>query len=501
MTKEAMSPNPLNIYTGLNSLREYHNPDSSPPLPLVELSPCLNPYYDNGVRIYAKIMTALPAHNVKALPALNLLRAGVGSKTDTVIEYSSGSTVISLGILSRVHYGIQDTRAYLSNKTHLTKLRLMQFFGLKVKLFGGPSTPDANDEYGGVYAAEEEARESGNILNPNQYKNDANWKSHTLWTGPQILKQLPQINLLCAAMGTTGTMSGLGTYLKGEKPSVFCLGVCIAPGNEIPGPRMYSMIQQIPFPWRHIVDAVEEVNAADAFANSVKLSREGIVCGPSSGMQYTALLRFLKEKLSSQSLQSLQGPDGLTHCVFLACDLPYQYLDEYFDRLGTEHFPAIENEFLLDVDTYSYESVWEVLPSDLPTLLEIETTDSQSNDSAGYPEQKGAAKTVRELSAFSPTTIIDLRAGSDYDESHIEQSINISLQTLSSKTESPWKNPKILKQQWEELDGLLSQHNSIIKTNRVLLICYDGSVSRIGASILRAKGVEAFSLRGGYRGL
>ncbi|KAJ5567184.1 hypothetical protein N7535_006490 [Penicillium sp. DV-2018c] len=504
MTKEAISPNPLNIYTGLNSLRDYHNPDSSPPLPLVELPPCLNPYYDNGVRIYAKIMTALPAHNVKALPALNLLRAGVDpSKTDRVIEYSSGSTVISLGILSRVNYGIKDTRAYLSNKTHLTKLRLMQFFGLKVKLFGGPSTPDADDEYGGVYAAEEEARKSDHILNPNQYKNDANWKSHTLWTGPQIFKQLPQINLLCAAMGTTGTMSGLGTYLKGEKPSLFCLGVCIAPGNEIPGPRMYSMIQQIPFPWRNIVDAVEEVNAADAFANSVRLSREGIVCGPSSGMQYTALLRFLKEKISSQSLQSLQGPDGLTHCVFLACDLPYQYLDEYFDRLGAEHFPTIENEFLLDVDTYSYESIWEVLASDLPTVLGMEITNPQANGSVAYPEQKGATKSVKELSAFLPTTIIDLRAASDYGESHIEQSINISLQSLSSETESPWKNPKILKQQWEELDGRLSQCRCSIvpETNRVLLICYEGAVSRIAASILRAKDVEALCLRGGYKGL
>lgn len=127
-----MSTNPLNVYTGLNSLRDYHNPNASPPLPLVELPPSLNPYYNDGVRIYAKIMTALPAHNVKALPALNLLREGVLPSTDTIIEYSSGSTVISLGILSRVYYGIQDTRVYLSNKTHLTKLRLMQFFGLKV---------------------------------------------------------------------------------------------------------------------------------------------------------------------------------------------------------------------------------------------------------------------------------------------------------------------------------------------------------------------------------
>jgi cysteine synthase A len=56
---------------------------------------------------------------------------------------------------------------------------------------------------------------------------------------------------------------------------------------------MYSMIQRIDFPWRDTVDAVEEVNAEDAFFYSVKLSREGIICGPSSGMQYTGKLHIL----------------------------------------------------------------------------------------------------------------------------------------------------------------------------------------------------------------
>lgn len=51
-----------------------------------------------------------------------------------------------------------------------------------------------------------------------------NWKAHVRWTGPQILKQLPEINLLCAGMGTSGTMTGLGTYLKAAKPSVYRLG-------------------------------------------------------------------------------------------------------------------------------------------------------------------------------------------------------------------------------------------------------------------------------------
>ena len=63
--------------------------------------------------------------------ALNLLENSVISgKTKTIIEYSSGSTVISMSMIARVFHGIHDTRAYLSNKTSLAKLRLMQFFGL-----------------------------------------------------------------------------------------------------------------------------------------------------------------------------------------------------------------------------------------------------------------------------------------------------------------------------------------------------------------------------------
>lgn len=51
-----------------------------------------------------------------------------------------------------------------------------------------------------------------------------NWKSHVKWTGPQILRQLPEINVICAGMGTSGTMTGLGTFFKDNKPSVFRLG-------------------------------------------------------------------------------------------------------------------------------------------------------------------------------------------------------------------------------------------------------------------------------------
>lgn len=58
----------LNVFRGPESVANYFNPDNSPPLPLVEIPDRLNPYRKDGVRIYAKLLTALPAHNVKSLP-------------------------------------------------------------------------------------------------------------------------------------------------------------------------------------------------------------------------------------------------------------------------------------------------------------------------------------------------------------------------------------------------------------------------------------------------
>lgn len=64
---------------------------------------------------------------------MNLLDRGIEpGRTKTIVESSSGSTVTSMAMVARAFYGIDDVHAYLSNKTSQTKLRLMQFFGLKV---------------------------------------------------------------------------------------------------------------------------------------------------------------------------------------------------------------------------------------------------------------------------------------------------------------------------------------------------------------------------------
>lgn len=268
----------------------------------------------------------------------------VSNKTNTIIEYSSGSTVISMSMIARVMHGISDTRAFLSNKTSDAKLKLMQFFGLNITLFGGPSQPEPVDARGGIQNARKMAMESETIVNPNQYENDLNWQAHVRWTGPQIFKQLPEINVLCAGMGTSGTMTGLGTYFKSVKPSVMKLGVCTAPGDRVPGPRSYALLRPVEFPWREAVDAIEEVGSSDSYTLSLNLCREGLVCGPSSGFNLQGLFQMLEKRKSTGTLSDLAGLDGITHCVFLCCDLPYQYIEEYFQKLGPEQFPPIQNE-------------------------------------------------------------------------------------------------------------------------------------------------------------
>ncbi|KAI5865201.1 tryptophan synthase beta subunit-like PLP-dependent enzyme [Durotheca rogersii] len=497
-------PNPLNVYKGPNSVRSYFNPDSAPPLPLVEIPDKLNPYRQDGVRIYAKMMTMHPANNVKAMPALNLLEKGVvPGKTNTVIEYSSGSTVISMSLISRVFHDISDVRAFLSNKTSLAKLRLMQFFGLDITLFGGPSQPEPTDARGGIRAAQKMAEDSKSTINPNQYENDDNWRSHIRWTGPQIMRQLPEINLICAGMGTSGTMTGLGTFFKGAKPSVFRLGVCTAAGDRVPGPRSFALLSPVEFPWKAAVDHIEEVGSHDSFSLSLTLCREGIICGPSSGFNLRGLFQFIETYKTAGKLGTIAGADGEIHCVFLCCDLPYQYIDEYFDKLGPEYFPSISNKELSKVDLYRYDDAWEKEAAVI-ILQYFNVNPTWARGELLRTSQLAIGGTNAGVLALKDgKTIVDLRNRVNFEKFNIPGSVSLPLVEPSSP--SPFAQPAVLEALWLKLedsftaiqDGKLSE----MRGKQILVLCYDGDSSRVATSILRAKGYEADSVRGGFMAL
>lgn len=86
--------------------------------------------YDGGHKLFHSCHICL---TLGCLVALNLLQNSiVPDKTKTVVEYSSGSTVLSMSLIARAFYGLPDVRAFLSNKTSVAKIRLMQLFGINM---------------------------------------------------------------------------------------------------------------------------------------------------------------------------------------------------------------------------------------------------------------------------------------------------------------------------------------------------------------------------------
>lgn len=262
----------------------------------------------------------------------------------TIGEASSGSTVTSLGITARVLYDNEKTTAYVSNKASLNRVRELQFYGLQVALFGGPNYTETTDVRGPVDWVRDLGKR-GVILNLDQYDNENNWKSHQKWTGPQILKQLPEVNVFCMGMGSTGCVTGTGLYLKSQKPSVKVVGVCNAESDLVPGPRERPLHETSTFPWKSVVDCTENVSSYDSYRLSLKLSREGLISGPSSGMNLQGLFDFLQREKDNGTLSNLADPaTGEVSCVFVCCDLPQKHVDMYFKKLSPDEFHPIVNE-------------------------------------------------------------------------------------------------------------------------------------------------------------
>ncbi|KAJ6627672.1 tryptophan synthase beta subunit-like PLP-dependent enzyme [Mycena sp. CBHHK59/15] len=467
----------LNVFSGEHALHDFYDPDKAPPIPLVELPARLNPFKSDGVHIYAKLMSHVPATNVKSLPALNMILRGqekglINDDTHTIVEYSSGSTVISLGILSQI-YGIPHTKAYLSNKTSPTKLDLLRFFGLDLTLFAGHGQPEPLDPNGGIFTATKDGEQPG-YYNPDQYSNPENYESHMRWTGPQIYKQLPSISVFAASIGTSGTMTGTGLYLKEVKPSVARVGVCTTPGERVPGPRMFSLLAPVEFPWREAVDCIEEVGPFESYEKSLELCRNGLLVGPSSGLALLGLFKFLQKKKAAGELDAVRGEDGVIPCARIHLLRPaFQYISEYFEKLGPSYFLPIRNSELIGVDPYNYNVDWEFTPETAHKLFADGNTPS--------------------------LVVLDLRDAADFALCHLNGALNLDIGAKAKP--NPYKDPATMVDEFKTLDARLApadaEFGAALEGKVVLTLSYSGHVARLAMSVLRNRGVQAHCVMGG----
>src|SRR5437763_1142330 len=343
-----------NVFSGPSAMKDFLDPCRIV-TPLIELPGSLNPLAKDNTRIFAKRMDLLPLGNVKSLPAFQMLKTAQLDGIHTLIENSSGNTVASLAILGRL-FGVPQTKALVSNEVSRGKLALLRLFGVEVFVKDESICPDPNDPESGIYQAKRLGLTEG-WFNPSQYENEANPTAHSVSTGPQLWEQLEgTLTVFCAGLGTTGTLVGTGSYLKEQSPSIMTVGVVRSPNNPVPGVRTENLLRESAFDWGKVADAVELIGTRDAYLQSLKLCREGLLVGPSSGFVLAGLLQFLFKQQESGRLDTLRNGNGDVVAAFICCDSPFPYLDEYFEYLGDECFPPIQNTELLKEPSTALQS-------------------------------------------------------------------------------------------------------------------------------------------------
>lgn len=343
--------NKYNVFKGKKSIEKFLDPGKHPMLPMVELPEILNPFTSHRVRIFAKLMTFSPLGNVKALPAFNMMQGlyqrGELEQVENTIENSSGNTVFSIALAAK-QFGVQNTFSYVPHEISQHKLLMLLFFGVQPIVNQEPPLPDANDPRAGVYKAREKGSQPG-WINPGQYDNPDNPMAHQKWTAKQIWKQTKgEIDVLCAGLGTTGTITGTAKQLKKKNGAIQVVGVMREDSSYVPGVRTKGLLELIGFDWEKQVDYIEKIGTAESYRMSMQLSRNGIVVGPSSGFALCGLLKFLEKRIQNNTLDELRNNNKDINCVFICPDGPVPYLDEYFKYLDPADFPEILNSELLE---------------------------------------------------------------------------------------------------------------------------------------------------------
>ncbi|KAK3346081.1 cysteine synthase [Lasiosphaeria hispida] len=529
---------PSNVFRGPNSLADFFDPDKNPPLPLVEIPDRLNPHREDGVRIYAKVLTHLPAQNVKSLPALNMLRAMPEAKNKRIVEASSGSTALSLGMIARVLWGHEDVNAYVTNKKHPDSLNLIRFFGITPHLYAGLTQQEPTDETGVMCRLRRLAEKRDDIAYPGQYDNNNNWKAHERWTGPQILTQLPEISLFATTVGTGGCITGTASHLKSQKPSCRTLGVFNVFGDETPGPRNFEGFHTCGFPWGELMDASVDVASVDSYRMSMLLSREGLICGPSSGQALQGILDYIRQLRKAGGLGQLaDATTGEVSCVFTLSDLPYQYLPQYFEKLGeaaemlqtkpdlvplpslTADQPHAITQAVNCNSTYS--SFWSSLRSCIDRLVSY-ASPADTNPSwqaccplhlhqqAPFDPISTSTSTATTATSTQPL-ILDLRSKAAFRSHHLPGSLNMPLPRLTPGLAGRdfFGDPEavpMIENAIQTLFFATPQERGFVARVRqsqrgVLVLCYDGGASQLATSTLRSHGVEAYCVKRGFGGL
>ena len=292
--------------------------------PMVELQRLSPP---GGARVFAKLEGANPSGSVKDRIARAMVEEGRTSGRlrpgQTILEPSSGNTGISLAMVGRL-LG-HPVRIVLPDNTTPEREQMLRLYGAEI--IHSPGDEGSN---GAIRLAARLAAEDPGLFMPYQYGNDANPRAHEETTGPEILAQVPDLDVFVAGLGTGGTLTGVGRFLKRVRPGVRIVAAEPLPGEGVQGLRSLDEGFVPPVLDASVLDDKFLVNNRDAVIGVRRLlSEEGIFAGLSCGAAVAVALRVARE-MSSGAVVVLLADAGWK---YLSADLWTRDLDELEDEL------------------------------------------------------------------------------------------------------------------------------------------------------------------------
>ena len=303
-------------------------PGPDNPTPLVRLNRVAPP---DG-QLFLKLEWLNPFGSIKDRAADYLL-AGLVERGELpgahLVEASSGNTGIALAALAALS-GVQLT-VTIPDGVPEEKKTLLRMLGAEVWETPDDLCPVDHPKDGAIALARSlVASDTGTrYVMADQYENPDNVRAHYETTGPEIWRQTEgHLQYFLAGLGTGGTITGVGSFLKEQDPTIRVIGIEPQPGHQLPGLKSFKEAKQPGILDWSVVDEVIQVDDDPAYAATGRLFREeGLIVGPSTGAVVHAALEL--------------GADTGDVAVGISPDSGLKYLSYFSERLGNQELPTL----------------------------------------------------------------------------------------------------------------------------------------------------------------